>query len=159
MRDITIRIAGSEDAEALAAMIDALNRYYRDPERQAGETRLAVDGWFRDGTSDTRYALALAGDRPVGFAAFAVLHPGNELRGLLFMKDLFVVPEQRGQGIGERLMRFLAEFCLRLGIGRIDWWVENDQSQRFYERLGATALPQKRPMRLEGKALADLAEE
>lgn len=36
MSDITIRFAGPEDGDALAAMIDAMDRYHGDPVRPAG---------------------------------------------------------------------------------------------------------------------------
>ncbi len=157
MSDITIRFAGPEDGDALAAMIDAQDRY-RGSERPAGEARSAVEGWLRDGAFATRFVLGFVGDAPVGFASFAVLYPGRALRGTLFLKDVFVVAERRSQGIGERIMRFLAEFCAGQGIERIDWVVKTARSQRFYERLGATLQPSKRAMRLEGQALADLAE-
>lgn len=159
MGEITIRLAKPDDVEAVAAMVDAMDSYYRDPERPAAEALAAAKGWFRDGRSDTRFVLALAGDRPVGFAAFAVLHPGNDLQGLVYLKDVFVAAEARGRKVGERLMRYLAAFCRREGIGRIDWEVENPDSQRFYERLGAVTKPQKLHMRLDGQALADLAED
>ncbi len=157
MSEIAIRFAGPEDGAALAAMVDAQDRF-RGSERPAGEARAAAEGWLRNGASPTRFVLCFAGDEPVGFASFAVLHPGSALRGLMFLKDVFVVAEHRGQGIGERIMQFLAEFCAGQGIGHIDWVVETARSQHFYERLGATLQPQKRFMRLDGKALADLAE-
>jgi GNAT superfamily N-acetyltransferase len=157
MNDITIRFAVPTDGAALAALIDAMDRYYRDSERPADETRAAVEAWFRDGASDARFVLGFAGNQPLGFASFAVLHPGRALRGTLFLKALFVVAECRGQGIGERIMQFLAGFCASHDIGHIDWVVETASSQHFYERLGATLQPQKRVMRLDGQALADLA--
>jgi GNAT superfamily N-acetyltransferase len=157
MNDITIRFAGPGDSEALAAMIDAQDRY-RGSQRPAGEARSAVEGWLRDGAGGTRFVLALAGDQPVGFASFAVLYPGRALSGMLFLKDVFVVAERRSQGIGEEVMLFLAEYCAAQGIERIDWLVKTARSQHFYERLGATLQTRKRAMRLDGKALADLAE-
>jgi GNAT superfamily N-acetyltransferase len=157
MSDIAIRFAGPEDGAALAATIDAMDRYFGDPERPSGETRAAVEGWLRDGGSATRYVLAFAGDEPLGFASFAVVHPGSGLRGLMFLKDIFVMADHRNHGIGERIMQFLAEFCTSHGLGHIDWVVETERSQAFYERLGATLKPHKRFMRLDGKALADLA--
>ncbi len=157
MNDITIRFAGPGDGEALAAMIDAMDRCYGDPERPAEEARTAAEGWLRDGACPTRFVLAFDGAEPLGFASFAVLHPGRALRGVLFLKALFVVAEHRGQGIGERIMQFLAEFCADQGLGNIDWVVQTDRAQHFYERLGATLKPEKRFMRLGGKALADLA--
>ena len=158
MSDITIRFAGPEDGDALAAMIDAMDRYYGDPERPAGEARAAVELWLRDGGSPTRFVLGFAGGAPLGYASFTVVHRGSRLRGLMFLKDVFVMAEHRGQGVGERIMQFLAEFCARQGLGHIDWTVETERSQQFYERLGATLQPHKRFMRLGGQALADLAE-
>ncbi len=157
MSDITIRFAGPRDGDALAAMIDAMDRCYRDPERPAGAARAAAEAWLRDGAGGTRFLLAVAADQPAGFASFAVLHPGRELRGVLFLKALFIAAGRRNQGIGARIMRFLAEFCADQGIGQIDWVVETERSQHFYERLGATLKPQKHFMRLEGDALTDLA--
>ncbi len=158
MSDITIRFVGPEDGDALAATIDAMDSYYGDPERPAGEARAAVELWLRDGACPTRFVLGFAGGAPLGFASFAVVHPSSGLHGLMFLKDVFVMAEHRGQGVGERIMRFLAEFCARQGLGHIDWVVENEPSQQFYERLGATLQPHKQFMRLGGQALADLAE-
>ncbi len=75
----------------------------------------------------------------------------SERHGLLFLKDVFVVADRRGQGIGERMMQFLAGFCARQGLGHIDWIVETARAQLFYERLDATLQPQKRAMRLDAK--------
>lgn len=159
MSEITIRFAGPDDSEAVAAMVDAMDAYYQDPARPAAEARAAAKGWLQEGGSDTRFVLAFAGDKPVGLAAFAVLHPGNGLKGLVFLKDVFVVAEARGQRVGEKIMRYLAAFCRRENIGRIDWMVETPDSQRFYERLGAVTKPEKLYMRLDGQALKDLAED
>ena len=159
MNGITVRLAGPDDIEAVAAMVDAMDSYYHDPARPAAEALAAAKDWFRDGRSDARFALAFAGDKPIGFISFAVIHPGNDLRGLVYLKDVFVASEARGRKVGERLMRFLAAFCRREGIGRIDWEVENPDSQRFYERLGAVTKPEKLHMRLDGQALAALAED
>ena len=157
MPDITIRLAGPEDGDALAALIDAMDIDYGDPERPAGEARAAVAGWLEDGASATRFVLAFAGAEAAGYASYVAVHPGSYLRGLMFLKDVYVAAEHRNQGIGEQIMQFLAEICTDQGLGHIDWVVETESSQKFYERLGATLKPQKHFMRLEGKALADLA--
>ncbi len=117
---------------------------------------MAADGV--GGAGGTRFVLAFAADQPVGFASFAVLYPGVALKGMLFLKDVFVVAEHRGQGVGERIKQYLAQFCAAQGIARIDWVVKTARSQLFYERLGATVQTRKRAMRLDGQALADLAE-
>ena len=134
MTEITVRIAEDGDQEALAAMIEALDRHYRDPQRQSDTTVAAAARWLRDRDGDTRFALAFAGRTPVGLA------------------------EWRSSGVGGRLMRFLGSYCRAHGIGRMDWQVEQDRAQAFYERLGAKVMPEKRFMRIDGDALAELAE-
>ncbi len=157
MDEITTRFARIGDETILAAMIDAMDRYYGDPEKPQGETSNAVAGWLQGDVSGTRFALALVGDEPVGFASVAAVYPGTGLKGMLFLKDVFVAEEWRSRRVGEQIMKFLAQFCRQHRIERIDWTTETDQAQRFYERLGAETRPQKRSMRLAGAALANLA--
>ncbi len=157
MPDIAIRFAGPEDGDALAALIDAMDIYYGDPERPAGEARTAVAGWLKDGASPTCFVLAFAGDEAAGYASYVAVHPGSDLRGLMFLKDVYVAADHRNLGIGEKIMQFLAKICTDQGLGHIDWIVETERSQKFYQRLGATLKPHKHFMRLDGKALADLA--
>jgi GNAT superfamily N-acetyltransferase len=91
----------------------------------------------------TRFVLCLDQDEPVGLGCFAVLRPGHELKGLIFIKDLFVRAEWQGQGLGSALMRFIAEFAVKTGIGRIDLATgqDNDGAQRLYDRLGGVRQP------------------
>ncbi len=156
MAEIAVRIAGPDDVQALTAMIEAMDRHYGDWPRAAGRTEAAATAWLQDRGSDARFALAYAEETPVGLAVFAVLHPGNDLRGLLYLKDLFVPDAWRSRGVGAALMRFLGGYCRERGIGRIDWQVEEDKAQAFYERLGARLMPEKRFMRIDGAALAKL---
>ena len=53
----------------------------------------------------------------------------------LFLEDIFVLEEYRGQGIGRRIFDFCKEIALKKGCGRIeltvlDW---NKSAQKFYE--------------------------
>jgi ribosomal protein S18 acetylase RimI-like enzyme len=82
--------------------------------------------------------LCLAAAEPLGLACVGVLRPGRDLKGLVFVKDVFVRDEARGRGIGTRLMRFLARFAIAQGLGRIDLTtpVGNAGAQRLYAALG-----------------------
>lgn len=61
----------------------------------------------------------------------------------MFLKDVYVAADHRNQGIGERIMQFLAKICTDQGLGHIDWVVETERTGAFYERLGATLKPHK----------------
>jgi GNAT superfamily N-acetyltransferase len=86
----------------------------------------------------TEFALAEIAGQPVGLAAFAILRPGRDLKGVLYAKEIFVRAEARGQGAGAALLAFLKVEAQRRGIGRIDLTTDpaNSGAQRFYERLG-----------------------
>jgi len=91
----------------------------------------------------TRFVLCFADDEPAGLACFAVLRPGRDLKGLIFIKDLFVRAELRSRGLGRAMMRFIAEFGLGHGIGRIDLaaGTDNPGARKLYEELGGLVRP------------------
>ena len=74
----------------------------------------------------------------------------------LYLEDLFVKPEHRGAGIGEALLKRLAQLAVERGCGRFEWSVLdwNEHAIRFYERMGATVMPDWRICRIAGDTLA-----
>ena len=77
----------------------------------------------------------------------------------LYLEDLFVRPTHRGHGIGEALLRRLAQLALDRGCGRFEWSVLdwNVNAIRFYERMGAAVMPDWRICRVTGDGLRDMA--
>jgi len=77
----------------------------------------------------------------------------------LYLEDLFVEPEHRGAGIGEALLTRLAQLATERGCGRFEWSVLdwNENAIRFYERMGATVMPDWRICRVTGDALTAFA--
>jgi GNAT superfamily N-acetyltransferase len=140
MPENVVRLANLEDAADIAALIRALDLYYGGPEvaQPLEPTQTMVERSMRE-QEGTRYALACRDGRPVGLACFAVLRPGFKLSGLLFIKELFVEGEVRGQAVGVVLMRWLADYARAQGLTRIDLTTDgtNTGAQAFYERLGA----------------------
>ena len=72
---------------------------------------------------------------------------------------MYVEPARRGLGIGRRLLEHIAAIAVARDCGRFEWAVLdwNVGAQRFYERLGATVLPDWRVTRITGEALNALA--
>lgn len=140
MPELQIRLATVEDAPDVAALIRALDMHYvgERATQPIGPTRAMVERSMREGEG-TRYALAFLDGRAIGLACFALLRPGNRLAGLLFVKELFVESDARGQAVGAALMRWLADYARERGVTRIDLTTDggNRGAQVFYERLGA----------------------
>jgi GNAT superfamily N-acetyltransferase len=156
---VHVRLATRADAAALAAVTDAMDVHYRgDAARRAtGNAITMVERTF-DTSEGTRFLLAELDGAPVGMACFAVIRPGHALRGLIFLKDLFVVAAARGRGTGTALMAALARYALDHDIGRIDLETATDNTgaQALYERLGGSRSV-KLQYRYDGAALEQLA--
>lgn len=75
------------------------------------------------------------------------------------MKELYVASADRGMGIGEKLMQWLAKYALDNRCARFDWTVDeaNAGALRFYHQLGATHIKNKLYFRVAGGALSTLA--
>ena len=97
---------------------------------------------------------------PVGFAVWFYTYSTFRGRHGIWLEDLFVPEAQRGRGIGKALLAGLARRCIDEGLVRLAWWVLNwnEPSRAFYRSLGAKAQDEWTVKRLDGDALARLAE-
>jgi len=77
----------------------------------------------------------------------------------IYLEDLFVRPEHRGQGFGKAMLIFLAKLCVERGYHRFQWWVLdwNTPSIEFYKSLGAELMDEWTVMRVSRGALTKLA--
>lgn len=77
----------------------------------------------------------------------------------LYLEDIYIAPEHRGQGLGSFALKYLAKKAVELDCGRFEWVVLdwNQNAIDFYEHHGATVLPDWRLVRLENDALLHLA--
>ncbi|MEA3094956.1 MAG: hypothetical protein QOJ04_6298 [Caballeronia sp.] len=77
----------------------------------------------------------------------------------LYLEDLYVKPTIRGSGLGTKMLRALAVLAVERQCGRFEWTVLdwNQNAIGFYEKMGATVLPDWRIVRITGDALATLA--
>jgi GNAT superfamily N-acetyltransferase len=96
---------------------------------------------------------------PAGFALFFTNYSTFLAQPGLYLEDLFVAPEFRGQGIGQALLRHLARLANQRGCGRMEWSVLdwNQPAIDFYESLGAERKTDWTICRLTGDRLARYA--
>ena len=73
----------------------------------------------------------------------------------LYLEDLYVQPAQRGNGLGQALLKHLAALAVERGCGRFEWSVLdwNQNAIRLYEKMGAMVMPEWRICRVTGPAL------
>ena len=156
---LVIRPAEAADVPLILRLIRALAAYEREPDAVvATEADL-----LRDGFGPTpRFQVLIAEDagEPAGFAFYFFAYSTWRGRAALYLEDLFVPIEHRKKGIGLALMRRLARIAVDAGCARFVWEVLdwNEPAIRFYESLGAEVLRSWLNVRMEGEALARLAE-
>lgn len=154
-----IRDATAADVTVIAELIRALASY----ERLAAAVVLDEADLREHLFGERRFAevlIAEDGERVVGFALF--FHNYSTFRGKpgIYLEDLFVRPQARGQGHGRALLQRLAALAVERGCARLEWAVLdwNDASIAFYRALGAEALDDWTMYRLADAALLALAD-
>lgn len=153
-----IRMASPADLPLIAQFIRDLAEY----ERLAHEVR------FDEATLGERlfgvrpYAEVLIGEvdgAAQGFALFFHNFSTFEGKPGIYLEDLFVRPEARGAGLGKAFLQRLAQLAVERDCARLEWWVLdwNDPAIRFYKALGAKPMDDWTTYRVDGDALAALA--
>lgn len=124
---------------------------------------VATEEGLRDWIFEKKRAevfFARAGGKNVGFALFFHNFSTFLGRGGIYLEDIFVLPEHRGNGYGKAILKELARIAVERGCGRLEWacldW--NEPSIRFYRSLGAVPLSDWTIFRVGGGALTTLAE-
>jgi GNAT superfamily N-acetyltransferase len=94
----------------------------------------------------------------IGFALFFTNFSTFLGKPGLYLEDLYVQPAHRGSGVGQALLTHLAGLANERGYGRFEWSVLdwNVDAIRFYERMGATLMPEWRICRVSGATLRSL---
>lgn len=156
---IHVRTAGPADFDLVADFIVKLADY----EKLLHEVRFDRETLRRHLFGDRPAAEVLIGEidgTPAGFALFFQTFSTFEGKPGIYLEDLFVEPEARGSGLGRALLRRLAELVVERGGARLEWSVLdwNELGKGFYRSIGARSVDGWERWRVEGDALATLAE-
>ncbi|MCC6277371.1 MAG: GNAT family N-acetyltransferase [Oligoflexia bacterium] len=156
---ITIRKANVDDCPLILEFIKGLAEFEKLSHLVVTDVKTLEQSLFGERQA-AEVVLAFLDQRPVGFAVF--FHNFSTFLGRpgVYLEDLFVKPEQRGQGIGLELLKHIARIALERGCPRFEWAVLdwNEDAIRFYKRLGAEPQSEWTTYRLSGDALKKLAQ-
>lgn len=154
---MTLRKATAADLDTIIELIHGLAEYEREP----AAVRLDRDE-LRDHLFGLRpYAEVLLaeseGGESAGFALFFHNFSTWEGKPGIWLEDLFVRPDFRGQGHGKALLMEIARLAVERGCARFEWSVLdwNEPSIGFYEAMGAVAMADWTTYRLSGPALVE----
>lgn len=154
---ITVRKAEASDADLLLRLIVGLAEFEKlTPPDEAAQSRLVNDA-FGPMPRFEVYLAEIDGN-VAGYAFTFDTYSTFLAKPTLYLEDLFVMPEYRGQRVGYALMLYLAGEAVRRDYGRMEWVVLdwNTHAQEFYKKLGARHLEDWYFYRLDRESLEKL---
>lgn len=134
--EIVIRQGGVEDATQIAQLLHDFNEEYDDPTPEVPVLAKRV----RELLEQEAIAVLLAGDPPGGLT-LTRFRPSIWSVGLdAYLEEFYVVPGQRGEGIGRALLETTMAAARKAGATHIDLCTgETDTAARaLYESCGFT---------------------
>lgn len=136
-------------------MIHELARYEKEPDAVRNTPEMLEQVLFAE---NPRVFAAMAENEEgevQGFALWFLNYSTWEGVHGIYLEDLYVSPEARGEGHGKALLQHLAAIAVVNGYARVEWSVLdwNEPSINFYRRLGARPMDGWSTFRLTGEAL------
>jgi len=174
---LTVRPAQPEDVGLLLGLFGELAEYeHLEHELKATEEQLREALFGERPAAEALIAERPAGagdpraDEPtateaeqevLGYALFFPTFSSFLASTGVWLEDLFVREEHRGEGVGRALLSAVAALVQERGGERLEWaaldW--NEPALGFYRKLGASTMNEWITHRLDGEALARLAAE
>jgi GNAT superfamily N-acetyltransferase len=155
---VTVRPVRPEDVPAVVMMVHELAAYEQAPDECHLTDAQLSTALFGDRPALFGHVAVGSDDVPVGFALWFLNFSTWQGRHGIYLEDLFVRPESRGSGAGRALLSALARICVERGYARLEWWVLHwNPAREFYAAIGARAMDEWIPYRIDGEPLRSLA--
>ena len=153
-----IRSATRADVGTILRFVRELAAFEREPDAVEATEPMLAEALFGERPA-AEALIAESADGPLGFALF--FHNFSTWTGKrgLYLEDLYVTPDARGQGVGGALLAHLAGIALDRGCARFVWSVLdwNADAIAFYRKVGAVGMEDWTIQRMSGEALVRLA--
>ena len=158
--DFEIRQAEEGDVPEIIELIKALAEFENLSEEVVATEELLKITLFGI-NSPAEVQIAFDKNKTLGFALYFRSFSTFLGRPGIYLEDLYVRENARGKGVGEALLRRLAQRTREIGGGRLEWAVLNwnEPAIGFYQKMGAAPLDEWTTYRVTGKNLQELAED
>lgn len=155
-----IRPAGWAEAEAVAALVNAINSL----DGHVPPVPMTAAIIRRDLLGPAPRALLLVAEhagRIAGFVTGGLVYDAERAADAMMLLDLYVVPELRRCGLGRALVAGLAAAATHRGAACLWWGVDDGDmaAMAFYRAIGAEPAEHFTGHLLDGAAMARLAKE
>lgn len=139
--NITVRKAEEKDSQKIWVLMKELAVFEKYIDSFSITTEIVRESGFRRNPPDFYCIVAEDKDKDkiAGMLVYYLLPYTAQNSPAIYMKELYVDEDYRGQKIGEKLMNSLRDEAILYNCGQIKWTVApwNEGGIKFYERLGA----------------------
>lgn len=156
---LKIRPANESDTRILLNFIRELAEFEKLlHEVKADEATLRKTLFLEDNGAEA--LIAEVDGKPAGYALFFKSYSTFLAKPGIYLEDLYVSPSFRSNGIGEAILKYLAQLCLDRKYGRLEWSVLdwNERAIKFYRNVGAVGLSDWTVQRMDETALKQFVE-
>lgn len=156
-KEITFRYATENDTAKILHFIKELAIYEKMLDQVVATEEILKEWVFEKKKAEVIFPMVEG--KEIGYALFAHNFSTFLGRAGIYLEDLFILPEYRGNGYGKATLKKLAEITVERGCGRLEWscldW--NQPSIDFYLSLGAEQMNEWTVYRLTGERLMKMA--
>ncbi len=160
MKQLSIRKAVAKDTALILHFIREL-AIYEKAEHEVKATEHTIKQSIFANDSHVSALICEQGDQALGMAIYFYNYSTWLAKPGLYLEDLYVSPEHRGQGAGKLLLKKMAQIALKDNCGRFEWscldW--NKPSRDFYQSIGAQSQDEWVGYRMSGQTLIDFAKD
>ena len=156
---VIVRPAQPSDVEQIMRFIVEL-AVYEKAEHEVLSTPEHIHNTLFCENAKAHGLIAEINGTPVGFAVYFFNYSTWLGKHGIYLEDLYVSQDIRGQGAGKSLLQELAKIAVTNDCGRVEWSVLdwNTPAIDFYKALGAKPQDEWTVYRLTGVALQEFAD-
>lgn len=155
--DFSIRFAEEKDTGLILNFIKELAEYENLLDKVVATEEILHESLFKHKSAEV--IIGEYNNEPIGFALF--FHNFSTFLGQagIYLEDLYIKPQMRGNGFGKIILSYLAKLAEERNCGRLEWWCLdwNESSINFYKNLGAEPMDEWTVYRVTGDNLHNLA--
>lgn len=135
MTDITIRPVEEKDFPQIVDLFSEFALFEKMPDKMAN----SVDRMIAERDFFNCFVAVSSDDGIIGYATYFFAYY-TWIGKSLYMDDLYVKPEFRGNGVGSRLIKQVVYLAMDSGCHKLRWQVSqwNEPAIEFYKSLGAS---------------------
>ncbi len=151
----SIRFADVRDVPVILRFIRELAEYENLLSEVVADESTLRQSLFEEQRGRPEVLIAEEEKKPIGFVLF--FHNFSTFIGRkgIYVEDLYVTPECRGKGYGEKILAEVCRIAKERNCGRVEWWVLdwNERAINFYKRIGAVPMSEWTVFRLSESGL------